>query len=126
MTSSTTGMARLQATIGAGLALALWLWLRGPVATAVLALAGALAALAWFAPRAHAPIHRVLTRGAHAFAVGVSWILLGVAYLGLFVPLRAWRWIARQDPLALHRDPRRATFLRELPPPRPGRFERMY
>ncbi len=118
--------ARLQATVAALLALALWLWLRGLFATCVLIVASGLAVLAWLAPQAYAPVHRGILRLAHATAAVVSWLLLALAYLGMFVPLRLWHALTGKDLLGLRRDARAATYLRAIPPPRPRHFERMY
>lgn len=118
--------ARLQATIAALLALAVWWWLGGVFMTAVLIVATGFALLAWLAPAAYVPVHRVGERLAHLTAGSVSWLLLGAAYLSLFVPLRLWRALTGQDVLGLRRDCRAASYLRPLPPPRPRRFERMY
>jgi hypothetical protein len=118
--------ARLQATLAAVIALGLWLWLRGLFATCVLLVAASIAVLAWLAPRAHAPVQRVLDRAAHGLAVGVSWALLAVVYVGMFVPMRAWRALTGHDPLGLRRDLRAESYLCALPPARPERFRRMY
>lgn len=117
---------RIQATIAAVLAAALWWWLRGAIAASVLGLALALAALAWVSPRAHAPVQRLLERLGHAFAVLVSWILLAAVYLGVFVPLRGWRTLSGRDPLLRRADPGASSYLRPLPPARVKHFERMY
>lgn len=117
---------RLQASLAALLAGILWLWLGGIVPAVAFGLAAALALLAWAAPGAHAPVHRLLERAGRGIAVASSWILLAIAYAGLFVPMRLWRALTGRDPLGLRPDPRRETYLRPLPPARPDRFGRMY
>jgi hypothetical protein len=117
---------RLQATVAAILALGLWLWLRGPLPAVVAIVVSSLAGLAWLAPSAYAPVHRGIECLAHATAMAVSWLLLGLVYLGIFVPLRLWRAATRNDALGFRRDPCATTYLKPLSPPRPGRFERMY
>ena len=117
---------RLQATIALVVAVGVWLALGNRIAAGVAVVMAILAVLAWAAPAAYAPVHRGLERGAHALAAAVSWVLLGGAYLGLFLPLRLWRSITRRDPLALRPDERSDTFLRPVPPAHPERFRRMF
>lgn len=126
MSLSPVSRARLQATLAAVIALGLLLWLRGLFATCVLLVAASVAGLAWLAPRAHAPVQRVLDRAARGLAVGVSWALLALVYGALFVPMRVWRALTGRDPLDLRRDIRAASYLRPLPPARANRFGRMY
>jgi len=126
MSLSPVHRARLQSTLAVAIACGLWFWLRGWFATGVLIVATTLAALAWAAPRAHAPIQRILDRAARGLTIGVSWALLALTYVGLFVPLRVWRALTGSDPLGLRRDVRAESFLRPLPPPRRDRFRRMY
>ena len=118
-------MPRLHATIACAITLGLWHW-RGGYITATLALVvAALALLAWFAPRAHAPFARAFERLGHAVLVTFTWCALGLVYFGLFTPLRLWRALRRHDPLARAYDPTATTYLRPLPPT-PANFTRQF
>lgn len=87
---------------------------------------GSLALMAWISPPHFAPIQRALDRALHAVLAGLTWLLLGLIYLGLFTPLRAWRALVRRDALQLRRDPAATTYFRPLPPPPPGHFDRQF
>jgi len=117
---------RVQSSVALVVAALLWWWLRSGLAATILGIAVVLATLAWCAPRAHAPVQRVLDAAARGVAVGFSWILLAVTYVAIFVPLHLWRALLGRDPLGLRRDLRSESHLRPIPPPRPGRFGRMY
>ncbi len=117
---------RVQASVALLVATGVWLWLGGFVPAIALGLTALLAGLAWVSPTAYAPVHQLLERAGRGLAVAVSWILLAAAYAGLFVPLRLWRALTGRDQLGLRPDVRAETYLRPLPRPRPGRFERMF
>jgi hypothetical protein len=98
--------ARLQATLASLIASGVW-WRFTTTWTAVVALLLlALAALAWGAPPAYAPVRRALDRAARALAATFTWVVLALVYFGLFTPLRLWRALCRQDPLGLRRPDR--------------------
>lgn len=82
-----------------GGSLAWWHW-RSPwfAALAVLTVVLLVLAVGW--PRGYAPVYRVLDRGVQTFLQGVTWLLLGVVFLLVFVPGRLWLALRRHDPLA--------------------------
>ncbi len=118
--------ARLQATLAGTATLFLWWRIGGAAAAALASLAGGLALLAWLSPRHYAPVQRALDRMLHGMLAALTWLLLALIYLGVFVPLRLWRALTGQDPLHRRPDPAAATYLRPLPPPAPGRFDRQF
>ena len=116
---------RLEATVAGVVSLSLWL-LTGHVWAAITAAVfSLLALLAWFLPRWHAPVHRLLQRGARAVAVGFSWFVLALVYFGVFTPFRCWRALRGHAALALGPDSTQATYLADLPPGAP-RFDRQF
>jgi hypothetical protein len=118
--------ARWQATFAVAGAWLLW-WRVGGLPVIVLAvLASVFALLAWLAPARYAPVQRGIDRLAHGLLGGLSWLLLGLVYFGLFTPLRIWRRLTRHDPLHLRPDPTASSYLRPLPPAAPGRFDRQF
>ena len=118
--------ARLQATAAGAGTLLVWWRLGGIIPAAIAGLAGSLALLAWVSPSHYAPVQRALDRVLHALLAGLTWVLLAVIYLGVFAPLRAWRALTGRDPLQRRADPAAASYLRPLPPPAPGRFDRQF
>lgn len=118
--------ARLQATVGVAVTLALWAWTRSIAAAVLMGMASTLALLAWIAPRTHTPVQRVLDALAHAIAVAISWVVLALVYGAVFVPIRAVRFLAQRDPLGRRSPALEGSYLRPLPKPRSDRFERMY
>jgi len=117
---------RLQATLAAFAALAMW-WLSGRPALAVMATFLALAALvAWIAPARYRPFQSALDAAIHALLVGVSWTLLAVVYFGLFTPIRAIASLLGRDPLGGRRAPAGESYLTPLPPGATGRFDRQF
>jgi hypothetical protein len=116
--------ARLQASLACVVTLGLWLWRRGQLPAAFAGLAAALALLAWASPPRYAPVQRALDRGVHLFLTGVTWLLLGLVWLLVLTPLRAFRALTGQDKLARTFDRTAATYLQA--PPAPGRFDRQF
>lgn len=118
--------ARLQATAACAGTFILW-WRFGGVFTAgVTGFFSSLAVLAWLAPARYAPVQRWLDFLVRQFVTGFSWLLLGLLYLGLFTPLRGWRFLTRNDPLQRKADPTATTYFQPLPPAAPGRFKRLF
>lgn len=126
MRENPNSRARLQSSLGLGLALVLWLWAGGMFFTVVSAVAAVLCLMAWAAPRAHAPLQRCIDRTAGLLAKGVSWLLLGLVYFGVFTPLGLIARLCGRDPLQLRRRPGRTTCFHDLPPAPAGRFERQF
>jgi hypothetical protein len=120
--------ARLQATLAGLTASVVWWGFTTTWAAVVALVLFALAVLAWIAPSAYAPVQCALDRAARALAAAFTWFVLALVYFGLFMPLRLWRTLRRQDPLGLRRSDRPvSTFLR--PMIKPGtvrRFERQF
>lgn len=118
--------ARLQAsaaTVG-GL---VWWWRIGGQAAAVFAgLLASLALVAWVSPPHYAPVQRFLDRVVHLVLTGLTWFLLAVIFLLVFVPVRLWRALTGNDPLHRRAEPGATTYLRPLPPAAPHRFDRQF
>ncbi len=116
--------ARLQASLACGGTLALWSW-RGGVFPATLAgVAATLALLAWVSPVRYAPVQRALDRFVHLLLTALTWFLLGLVYLLVFTPLRAFRGLTGQDKLARTLDRAAVSYLQT--PPAPGTFDRQF
>jgi hypothetical protein len=118
--------ARLQATLACLGALLLWWRLGNGFGVALFALTAVLAVVAWFAPARYAPVQRCLDHLTHWLVTGVSWLLLGLVYFGIFAPLRAFRGFSRRDPLQLRPKPDASTYFRPLPPAVPDHFKRQF
>ncbi len=118
--------ARLQATAAFAGSLLLHWRLRGPASLGLAVVLGALAALAWISPAAYAPVQRAFDRVTHALLVALTWLVLGLVYFGLFVPMRLGRALLRRDPLQLRRDPAAVSFLHPLAPRSADHFERPF
>lgn len=123
---SSSPRARLQATLAALGAFALWAWFGGTVPATIALLTAVLAVLAWVSPRHYAPIHRVLDRLVQFLLRSLTWLVLGLIYLGLFVPLRLWRVLTHQDPLRLRPNPAAPSYLLPLPVAKSTRFDRQF
>lgn len=126
MTPPTPSRARWQTTAAlAGAALLGW---RHPAAATfgLAAVALALAALAWIAPARYRPVQRRLDRATDALLGVLTWILLGLVYLGVFTPLRLVRGLLGHDPLGLRQTPVRDSYLTPLRPGATGRFDRPF
>jgi hypothetical protein len=126
MVQKSSTRARLQATAACAGGLLLWWRFGGSYLVAIAILFAILAVLAWLAPDRYAPVQRVLDWITRMLVAGVSWLLLGLLYLGLFTPLRGWRALTRRDPLQLKADPSVTTYFRPLPPATAGRFKRQF
>lgn len=79
---------RVQATAALAGAGVLFAWRGGPVAAAVLAIAALLAVLAWASPRGYEPVQRALDRLVQWILTGVTWVLLSLVFIVIFVPGR--------------------------------------
>ncbi|MBK9992297.1 MAG: hypothetical protein IPP19_16645 [Verrucomicrobia bacterium] len=139
-----TSRMRLQASVACVASLVLW-WRFGGVLSAALAgLFASLALLAWAAPSRYRPVQRgfdFLTRG---LVSGFSWAMLGLVYFLVFTPLRLIGTLVGRDPLSSKRQSASdagkspasrllradaddaTTFLRSMPPPTSGRFDRQF
>jgi len=118
--------ARLQATLACVGACALFAW-RGGVGPAIATgVTGTLALLAWFIPHGYAPVQLCLDRVLHFVLAAFTWVLLGLFYLLVFVPLRLWRGLIRHDPLRRRSDPKATTYLQPVPPAAANRFDRQF
>jgi hypothetical protein len=98
----------------------------GAVTFGLAAVALALAALAWIAPDRYRPVQRLLDRATDALLAALTWVLLGLVYLGVFTPLRPIRRLLRRDPLGGRRAPAGESYLTPLPPGATGRFDRQF
>lgn len=125
MPLASAARARLLSTLGASIAILLWSLTRSPIAATLALVATVLASFAWIAPNRYASVQRRLDTAARALAAGVSWVVLGLVYFGLFAPLRLWRATTRHDALQRRRDPGATTYLRALPAT-PPRFDRQF
>jgi hypothetical protein len=118
--------ARLQATFACAGTLVL-LWWHGGARPAIAAgFTASLAAVAWVSPGHYAPVQRVFDRGIHLFMAVITWVVLAVLYLGVFMPVRLWRALTKHDPLQRRRDAAVNTYLQPLPPASPRRFDRQF
>lgn len=103
-----------------------WRW-RSPLTLGVLLFATALLGLALFAPRTFAPIQTMLERLGRLMATAVSWIILGLVFLLVFVPGRLFLLILHRDPIQRRPDPARTTYWEPLSPDLdPDRFKQQY
>jgi hypothetical protein len=116
--------ARLQATFACGVTLALWLWRGGVIHATLAGIAAALALLAWSSPARYAPVQRLLDRFVHLLLTAITWFLLGLVYLLVFTPLRAFRALTGQDKLDRTVDRAATTYLRT--PRAPSPFDRQF
>ncbi len=62
-----------------------------------------LAVLALVAPRLYAPVQWALEGFGRAVARGVTWVVLGLLFVGVFIPGRLLLALRRKDPLQLRR-----------------------
>lgn len=105
-----------------------WRW-GGPELAALAILTGVLLVLALAVPRAYAPVFAALDGMVRAALQGLTWVVLGLGFLLVFVPgraLLAWR---RRDPLARRPDPAATTYWNDVPTQRPDperRFRTQY
>ena len=118
--------ARLQATLACAGTLALWFWRGGPVPAVLAGVMTALAVLAWVSPARYAPVQRGLDRGVHLLLAGLTWFLLGLVWLLVFTPLRAFRTLTGNDPLRRTFDRTADTYLQPPPAGASGRFDRQF
>jgi hypothetical protein len=118
--------ARLQATLACTGACAFYAWRGGLAPTIATGVTGTLALLAWFVPRAYAPVQHGLDRMLHFILSAFTWVLLGLFYLLIFVPLRLWRGITGHDPLHRQPDAKATTYLQPTPPAAANRFDRQF
>jgi hypothetical protein len=118
--------ARLQAMLACLGTLVLWWRFPARLTLSLLIMVGVFALLAWFSPRAYAPVQRAFDAVTHGILAVLSWTLLGLVYFGLFTPLRLWRGLVHQDPLHLRAAERDepATFLQPSAPA--PRFDRQF
>ena len=110
-------------------ALAAGAWLRWPTpwSLGILTLATLLLGLALLAPRAYAPLQAALERFGRAVAALVTWILLGLVFVAVFIPGRVLIARRRRDPLRRRPEPGRASYWEPLSPATdPARFKRQY
>ena len=116
---------RIHASLACCVTLALWWW-RGGVGPAVLAgVAAALALAAWVSPPHYAPVQRALDRGVQLVLAALTWLILGVVWLLVFTPLRAFRAIMGSDPLRRTFDRSAESYLRP-PTGAASRFDRQF
>jgi len=126
MALAPTSRARLQAMLACvGIAFVCW-HTRAPLAYVAAALVAFGAALAWLTPRRYAPVQHALDRLTQALLAGLTWVLLGFVYFGLFTPLRALGGLLRRDPLEESVTANDDSFLRPLLPVHPERFRRQF
>jgi hypothetical protein len=72
-------------------------------------------------------VQRVLDFLTRGLVTGVSWLLLGLVYFGLFTPLRMLGAVLGRDPLSLKTGQGVTTYLRSLPPAADAeRFKRQF
>ena len=116
--------ARLQASLACAVTLGLWFWRGGVLSAALAGLAASLALLVWTSPARYAPVQHALDRGVHLFLTALTWGLLGLVYLLVFTPLRAFRALTGRDALARSFDPKTVSYLQK--PRAPGRFDRQF
>ncbi len=117
---------RLQAMAACVGGLVLW-WRFGGAAFAVLeGLLLIAALLAWVLPERYRPLQRVLDLFANGLVVGVSWLLLGLVYFGIFTPLKWLCVLAGRDPLRVRRRPVEGSYLLPLSSSPSESYKRQY
>ncbi len=117
---------RLQSMAACVGGLVLW-WRFGGAAFAVLeGLLLIAALLAWVLPERYRPLQRVLDLFANGLVVGVSWLLLGLVYFGIFTPLKWLCVLAGRDPLRARRRPVEGSYLVPLASSPSERYKRQY
>lgn len=126
MPHTSPARARLQASFAVLGGLLLWWRYGGPVLAALAGLLGALALLAWLAPARYAPVQRGFDFVTRTLLAALTWLILGLVYLAVFVPLRLWRALTRHDPLQRRPDPAASTYFQPAPPPAPARYDRQF
>jgi hypothetical protein len=89
--------------------LAWWHW-RGPWLAGLAVLTGSLLIIAIFLPRLYAPVFAVLDGLVRVLLQAITWFILGVVFLLIFVPGRLLLALRRRDPLARRPDPAAATY----------------
>jgi hypothetical protein len=117
--------ARLQASLACIGTLVIWRWRGGLVPAAIAGFAAALALLAWTSPARYAPVQRALDRGVQLFLTALTWFILGVVWLLVFTPLRAFRSLTGNDPLRRTFDRTAETYL-QPPTGTASRFDRQF
>lgn len=95
--------------------LAWWHW-RGPALAALAITTGALLLLAVFAPRAYAPVFRVLDLIVHGILQTITWTLLGLVFVIVFIPGHLVLALRRSDPLDRRPTTKRTTAWHEVRP----------
>jgi len=126
MAHSPVNRARLQASLACAGGLLFGWKIGGFLGASVAGIAVVLVLLAWFAPLHFLPVQRVFDCVTQALVTGISWLLLGLLYFGLFTPMRCWRVLFRRDPLAMNANPTATTYLQPLPPAVPDGFKRQF
>ncbi len=103
-----------------------WRW-RTPWSLGLLLFAAGLFALALVAPRLFRPVEHQLQRFGRLIALGFTWLVLGLLFGLIFVPVGLFLRLSRRDPLRQKPDPRVATYWEPLPPaPGPAHFRRQF
>lgn len=126
MTPVSISRTRLQATVASAVALAIWWRIGGLWPAALTCVLAALALLAWFSPSRYAPAQHGLDALARWIASGFSWLLLGLIYFGLFMPLRWFGALLGKDPLKLKTRDGGVSYLEPMPQPGSERFKRQF
>jgi hypothetical protein len=116
--------ARLQASLACIGTLALWSWRGGVVPATFATVAASLALIAWSSPARYAPVQRTLDRFIHFLLMSLTWLLLGLVYLLVFTPLRAFRALTGSDKLDRTFDRAATTYLQT--PRAPSPFDRQF
>lgn len=121
-----TNRGRLHALLACLGTLILWWRFPGRLTFGLIVVAGVLALLACFSPRAYAPVQRAFDATTHGILAVLSWTMLGLVYFGLFTPLRLWRGLTHKDPILLRAadSPKIVTFLQPSAPA--SSFERQF
>jgi len=96
-----------------GGAVAWWHW-RAPWATALALVTSSLLLVAVFAPRAYAPVYRVLDGIVRGLLQAITWLILGLVFALVFIPGRLVLLLRRRDPLQRSPDPSCATYWSEV------------
>jgi hypothetical protein len=92
-----------------GGAVAWWHW-RAPWTAALALVTSAQLLIAIAAPRAYAPIYRVLDGLVRGVLQAITWLLLGFVFAFVFVPGRIILALRGRDPLARRPDPALVTY----------------
>jgi len=103
-----------------------WLARHSQAALLLLCCAGTVFVLSLLAPSLWAPLGRAVNKLVALLLQGLTWLLLLLLFVGLFIPGRLLLLLLRRDPLDRSLDAGRKSYWEPLAPRQPRHFERQY